>query len=490
MGTEREVIGFGISFTVYTTKLKDNRIMSICHVGMNHKVIGKSVSIAINSNHPLIRLANTLVWEEIADRVMPDLQTTTAKQKWWIGRPLRLRIHLGIYILQQLFNKTDRQMEYDVKDNAVYQLFCGHDIVKKWHCPDHTKIEEFRSRLSPQTQNQLANHLAVVAYRLGFATPAQIDIDSTVQEANMSYPSDISLLTKVGMMAKKVWGYLTKKIPNFQLEPITISVKEIKEKARACYFNRSSNPEEKNNKLHDLWMSVFDQVSPVLKILDKVLDEIDWKQMPWNIKRTAKQLAQHAHSYLVDVVIFLNRGVMVTGKKLAFHLNEVACFNKGKTKGLQFGRAFQLGRLGGNFLIVEKCTSLRMEDSASLKPIIKNYQELFGSKQNLSVATDKKYYSKDNEKFLQQATANSLGLQKPGDQSTNLSEETLNQKIALANRRAGIEALIGHAKQGGQLGKSRMKYDKTTESAGYAAILGFNGRQLIRYLKGAALVCK
>jgi len=32
-----------------------------------------------------------------------------------------------------------------------------------------------------------------------------------------------------------------------------------------------------------------------------------------------------------------------------------------------------------------------------------------------------------------------------------------------------------------------MKYDETTESAGYCAILGFNGRQLIRYLKGAAV---
>lgn len=464
--------------------------MSICHVGMNQKVIGKPVNIAIKSDHPLIRLANALVWEEIADLVMADLQTTTAKQKWWIGRPLRLRIHLGIYILQQLFNKTDRQMEYDVKDNAVYQLFCGHGIVKKWHCPDHTKIEEFRSRLSPQTQHQLANHIAVVASQLGFANSTQLDIDSTVQEANMAYPSDVSLLTKVGMKTKKVWSYLTKKIPNFQLEPINICVKEIKEKARACFFNRSSDPEEKNNKLHDLWMSVFSQVSPVLKILDKVLDEVDWKQMPWNIKRTAEQLAQYAHAYLVDVVIFLNRGVMVTGKRLAFHLNEVTCFNKGKAKGLQFGRAFQLGRLGGNFLIVEKCTSVRMEDSASLKPIIKNCQQLFGAKQNISVATDKHYYSKANEIFLKRATVGSVGLQKPGEQPIKFDEVMLNQKIALANRRAGIEALIGHAKHGGQLGKSRMKYDRTTESAGYAAILGFNGRQLIRYLKGAALVCK
>ncbi|STX81524.1 transposase IS4 [Legionella busanensis] len=57
-------------------------------------------------------------------------------------------------------------------------------------------------------------------------------------------------------------------------------------------------------------------------------------------------------------------------------------------------------------------------------------------------------------------------------------------RLTLHNRRAGIEALISHAKSGGQLGRSRMKSDNTTLSAGYTAILGFNLRQLTRYLAG------
>ena len=54
----------------------------------------------------------------------------------------------------------------------------------------------------------------------------------------------------------------------------------------------------------------------------------------------------------------------------------------------------------------------------------------------------------------------------------------------LVCRRAGIEPLIGHVKHGGQLGKSRMKSDKTTESAAYGAVLGFNLRQFMRYQAG------
>jgi len=43
-------------------------------------------------------------------------------------------------------------------------------------------------------------------------------------------------------------------------------------------------------------------------------------------------------------------------------------------------------------------------------------------------------------------------------------------------RRSGIEALISQTKHGGQLERSWMKSDRTTLSAGYAAVLGFNLR--------------
>jgi len=60
----------------------------------------------------------------------------------------------------------------------------------------------------------------------------------------------------------------------------------------------------------------------------------------------------------------------------------------------------------------------------------------------------------------------------------------------LHDRRAGIEPLIGHTKHGGQMGKSRMKSDETTKSAGYAAVLGLNLRQLSRYISGEVFLEK
>ena len=118
-----------------------------------------------------MQLALVIPWQELTEMVLPDLQRTTVKGKWWRGRKLRLRLHLGALLLQWLYDLTDRQVDWAIKDNAVYQLFCGCSIVEDWHAPDHTKIEEFRSRLSPETQRQLANQVAVWATELGFADP-------------------------------------------------------------------------------------------------------------------------------------------------------------------------------------------------------------------------------------------------------------------------------------------------------------------------------
>lgn len=58
--------------------------------------------------------------------------------------------------------------------------------------------------------------------------------------------------------------------------------------------------------------------------------------------------------------------------------------------------------------------------------------------------------------------------------------EPLFREKELIDRRAGIEPLIGHAKNRSQLSRSRMKSDKTIEAAEFASILGFNLRQIIR----------
>ena len=47
--------------------------------------------------------------------------------------------------------------EQKMRNNDAFRLFFGFSIATKWHIPDHTKIETFRSRLTSETQRDLAN---------------------------------------------------------------------------------------------------------------------------------------------------------------------------------------------------------------------------------------------------------------------------------------------------------------------------------------------
>jgi hypothetical protein len=204
--------------------------------------------------------------------------------------------------------------------------------------------------------------------------------------------------------------------------------------------------------------------------------EYDIHRMPWNIRRAWEQVHAHCSNLFLHVASFLCRGVVVPDKALSFHAKAVSCFNKGKAaRGLEFGRAFQLGRLGGNFLLVAACTSIRMEDQAAVRPMIAAHQALFGAGVLTSSGMDKGSYSGAKRKYLQSLEGlKECCLQQPGLDTCMLSESDAETYTRLVDRRAGIEPLIGHAKHGGQLGQRRMKTDETTLAAGYGAIGGFN----------------
>src|SRR3990167_1099220 len=458
--------------------------MSIDYSGLNDKIVGRDMLITVKNNHPLIQLAQALSWDDLAEIVMPDLKSTTKKGRWWMGRALRLRIHLGAYILQQIFNKTDRQTEYDIKDNAAHQLFCGRYVVKKWHYPDHTKIEEFRSRLSIITQQRFGNAIAGLAVKLGFADPAHIDIDSSIQEANMTYPNDSGLLCKLGKIAQRVAGYLNEKLFEFKIKPMEVNLKGIKSMARRYfYLKKNATQEEKNNRLSML----LDYVSKEVRLVvsnSRCMGENFVNNMPWNIRNIFCQLIEKADKYLKDVKHFLQTHQMVPDKILSFHLNEVCCFTKNKPgKKYQFGRIFHLARIKGNFLFSGKCQAPNMSDKKSVNLMLNTHQDIF-NESPFSASTDKGYYSAENEKIMAEHGVTEIGIQRPDNvKKSRVKPLPRYREDELIDRRAGIEPLIGHAKHKGQLGRSRMKSDKTIEASGFASILGFNLRQLIRNIE-------
>ena len=208
-------------------------------------------------------------------------------------------------------------------------------------------------------------------------------------------------MVNMKLLVNKVWMDMKKNVSCFAGFIPTVDVKAVKAKARAYWCRDRKSEQQKQTAFEELWHASFTHICNVKKYFDVLLD-YEIKRMPWNIRRAFDQGNEYCSRFLLHVASFLCHGVMVPEKALSFHAKAISCFNKGKlSKGRQFGRAFQLGRIGGNFLLVGSCTSRRREDTDAVRPMLGDHQERLGQGTLTSCGTDKGYYSAANRQYLQ-----------------------------------------------------------------------------------------
>ncbi len=364
----------------------------------------------------------------------------------------------------------------------MLQVFCGQGILPDWRCPDHTKIEELRNRLAPDTHKAIGDYVLTVAQRFGFADATWMDIDSTVQEANIRYPADSALMKQLAEKAHRVLAFLKEKKKAGVPAALHIDMEGIRQCAQRYFFlSKTAAIEERRALFQRYHRLVKRQLRPVVRFYESIRAR-QLRALPWHIRRTLTQVKEHGWRYLLDVGHFVRTHTIKPGKRLSFHATAVACIKKGKVgHPHEFGRVFQLGRLGGNFLIAFSCTSVRMEDKHSLLPAIAQHHALFGENVLQQIGTDKGYYSAKNIQAIESLAIDASGVQRPTTVRCRPPPEVTGP---LKRRRVGIEPLIQHAKSFG-LGKSRMKSDATTLASGYRAVTGFNLHQLIRHMEAA-----
>src|SRR5262249_30184372 len=160
------------------------------------------------------------------------------------------------------------------------------------------------------------------------------------------------LMVHMTLLVNQGWTSVKQPIAFFADFIPSVDVKAVKAKARAYCFRERTDPAHATAALQTLWHAACTQIGHVRQYFDGLLDD-DIQRMPWNIRRAWDQVNAYCPTYLLHVASCLGRGVVVPDKALSFHAQAVSCFNKGKAaKGLPCGRALQLGRLGGNCLLV------------------------------------------------------------------------------------------------------------------------------------------
>ena len=142
----------------------------------------------LNPKHPLCRLSKNIPWAYFEQEFAKHYSNT--------GRPAHpVRLMVGMLILKQLHNLSDESVVERWVENPYYQYFCG-EVTFQWDFPCHpTDFVYFRKRIGEKGVEKILQ--ASIDLHGEKSQERELLIDTTVQEKNITFPTDTKLYKKI-----------------------------------------------------------------------------------------------------------------------------------------------------------------------------------------------------------------------------------------------------------------------------------------------------
>lgn len=153
--------------------------------------------------HPLYRLAGALNWERLEAKF-------GALYEEKVGRPgLPTRLMVGLHYLKYLCDESDEGVVAGFVENPYWQYFCGLEyFVHELPC-NPTTLVKWRQRIGPEGLEELLGETLAAARREGALKPAEfqrVNVDTTVQEKAIAFPTDARLYQKARVtLVRQAW---------------------------------------------------------------------------------------------------------------------------------------------------------------------------------------------------------------------------------------------------------------------------------------------
>ena len=393
----------------------------------------------LNPKHPLLQLAANIPWDFFESEFTPLYSTE--------GRPAkRIRLMVGLCILKHMDNVSDEVIVKNWVQNPYYQSFCG-EIEFQWKFPcDPSDLVYFRKRIGESGfEKILASSIVIHGER---ALEKEVCIDTTVQEKNITFPTDAKLYRKIISRCLK----LAKK-ENIQLRR-TYS-KEIKQRKLECRF--SGHPKNR--------VKARKAVKRLKTIAGQLIRELERKLPSETLESQAEEFALF-HKWLNQ-----KRG----GKNKLYSLHEphVYCMSKGKDhKRYEFGTKVSITTTRDSKIIIGAMAfNTNKFDGHTLPEVLLQTKRLINHEPEVALC-DRGYKGKNK--------INNTRIIRPGKSTKESSAEYKELMRLRFRKRAGIEPVIGHLKSDHRLNKSYLKGFAGDQINILMAAAAFNFRKWVR----------
>ncbi len=394
----------------------------------------------INMNHPLIKLSRELDWSVFEAEF-------GAYYSEGQGRPAKpIRLMVGIHYLKYAFDESDESVVERFLENPYWQNFCGFEYFQHEFPLDPTTLVKWRKRVGFEKMEVLLKETVETARRGKFLKKRhleRVNVDTTVQEKAIAFPTDAGLRYK--MLLKLVEA---SKVRGIKLRQTYVRLGKFALVKQGYY--RRANQHRRANKM----------TKKLKTYLGRVVRDIH---------RKAGKLDAELADLLSKAALLLAQKRQSKNKLYSIHAPEVECIAKGKAhKKYEFGcKVGVVSTSRGNWIVGTRAFHGNPYDGHTLKDSLAQVEDMTGVAPK-HVHADKGYRGHG---YNGPATVEITG---SGTRKKSRWERLWRR------RRAAIEPVISHAKHDNRMNRNHLKGTDGDHINAVLSACGYNMRKLIK----------
>nr|WP_293872566.1 IS5 family transposase [Flavobacterium sp.] len=332
----------------------------------------------------------------------------------------------GLLLLKEIFKESDESVVERWIENAYWQYFTGEEFFQTKQPFDPSEFVHFRKRLKEQGLEFLLSQS--VALHPKAKNEKEVQVDTTVQEKNITFPTDAKL-------AKKVIDNCTKIAEREAIKQRQTYKRVAKQHLRDFYFGHHPKRKKRATMARKKLRTIGQRV---VRELERKLPEHLQKRYESEFSNCKKALTQERNS---------------KDKIYSLHEPQTACIAKGKAhKAYEFGTKVSVvrGRQTGVITAIKRFSgnphdSNTLEESLNQSERVRKY---IGGTRPKIVTTDRGFRGKTKVDGTQ------ILIPKNTKESSRYKQEVARKRF---RARAAIEPTISHLKRNHALGLNFLK---------------------------------
>ncbi len=402
-----------------------------------------------------------------------------------VGRPtIPIATYLRMMYLKRRYKLGYETLVKEVKDSFTWRCFCH--LSLKDRVPDDTTLIKLSHKYGEDTLRDLNDALVLKLKEEKVIRGRKLRLDTTVTEANIHYPSDTGLLadgvrviTRTVVKLKKLMAEVGGRFVNH--------TRKVKKTCLGLSKVLKKRISKDHPKLVEAKKELIKVAEEVIARGQEVKAHIDAvKDKPSQVKRIGEQLG----GWLEVTGKIVKQTEAVLGGCLHIPHRVVSIFDldarpirRGKVwVDTEFGRKVLIGETDHGIITTYAMPKENPADTDLLKSGVKGHRRLF-RKRLRAVATDRGFYSRENEEWLREGKVKQISIPVRGKVG---KERRMEQKQPWFKRlqrfRAGVEARISLLQRKFGLDRSLMLGSPGTEIWVGQGIFAYNLWQAARII--------